>query len=365
MSHLSKREYIKYQLCFLKKYSDEFYKYDTEPYDKEVDDAKILKEVSATFPYEKVKFLETIQEQIIANLNRGMNPETTYQYLREKFKNQLDNIFSNNLYHFTSNLKYLLISLENKRLYPSNVNLDEYLGDRPSYAFNEQLKRHNKTVSDIKNRYKKLESELAEKNSFHSDLLKKHDLPIYSCFTEMPESSLPFHAHHYGFWGISFKKSILVDKLSFGRRIGASTGISPVLYQDNFNNGIEAILLRYVIEAKNDKVRSSYLEELLKIKPCLYDDFAPENFYSVYFEREWRYISREEPFDFELHDIESIFVSEEEWRTCNLIHNKGLTFKISDDLRKLTDFVVRNRIKVNTIPNQLFKEGGYSFYADE
>lgn len=341
------RIYLKYELCFLKLYS--VYKSNPEAgYHDEMVDKVVLDKIEESFPYESRDVLAGVQSKIRNNLKRGMTPEITYELIGKVFSKHLGNIFSNNLYHFTSDIKYLLVALNNKRIHPSTVSLNEYLNKDFSVENAFQDSDTLKNFQALKKSYAELKFEMNDPKNVPEDILAKYKLPIFSCFTEMPESSLPFHAHHYGFCGISFKKEAVLRKIHVQRYNGTGS-ISPVIYLDHGNSFIKQQLLGQVIT--NEAGRLTHLEELMKIKPIQYTDYEPTNYYSVYFEREWRYVSRTDPFKFEFSDIESIFVPKDFWEGNNFLRNDSFFAPVEGLANELSKLVHKNNIQVKTLDN--------------
>ena len=168
----------------------------------------------------------------------------------------------------------------------------------------------------------------------------------------MPESSLPFHAHHYGFFGISFKKNKLIEDTNFDRTVIGTHTLSPVMYLDPYFCDYQELLIEKMINNSSDiLVLRSSLEQLLLIKPIDDESLLPENYYSVYFEREWRYISSSQVFKFSIDSIESIFLPHEEYDEANILHPEKFIARPS--LKKIIEFATNNEIKVKTIKNEL------------
>jgi hypothetical protein len=137
----------------------------------------------------------------------------------------------------------------------------------------------------------------------------------------MPENSLSFHAHHYGFWGIAFNKEEIFGSDIISKYMDQRTqvnplhyGFYPVSYVNTYGNKGFEYLLRKVLEEKDPKSRGDFAFEVLKFKPIDLHRTSHENFYSTFFEREWRFISNKKPFTFEiLEHVDSIFVDAEKW----------------------------------------------------
>lgn len=343
------REYLKYKLAFIKKYADR----SEIKRGKQLTDKDILDQVHKQFTFASKEELEIIQSQIKEMIEAGLNPKVSYRFMKEKFNPQLVNIFSNNLYHFTSTAEYLESALRDRIIYPSFLNIYEYVDNNLKRRLKledndpfEETFREIQNDSDILKQKFKL-----QKNKTREDWQNK--MPFYSCFTEMPETSLPFHAHHYGFYGISFKKNnLLVDTVVDRSLIGSHT-ISPVLYVDpNFCNYQDLLLEKIINTTSKSTDRRDSLENLLRLKPIDDESLLPENFYSVYFEREWRYISSSRPFNFKIEDIEAIFLPHVAWESANTAHER--TLYRENRLKGIIDLVAEHNIKVLTIKNELW-----------
>ncbi|MDD4996802.1 MAG: abortive infection system antitoxin AbiGi family protein [Syntrophales bacterium] len=128
------------------------------------------------------------------------------------------------------------------------------------------------------------------------------ELPFVSCFTEIPVEAIEFHAEHYGAFGLAFKKSRLLDEERFQI-------IRPVAYLDACESSVIPLLIA-AIEDNWDHPgkRIRLLRDLFLTKPHNKLGFYPENAFSTYYEREWRYVSHLSWFRFEPTDIEFITV---------------------------------------------------------
>mgnify|MGYP005685014861 CR=1 FL=1 len=83
-----KREFLKYKLAFLKLYSD------NQDGKSNLSNGQILEKVQGQFLYVPKGNLEVIQADIQEMINKGLNPKSSFSYMRDKFSSQLTNIFS-------------------------------------------------------------------------------------------------------------------------------------------------------------------------------------------------------------------------------------------------------------------------------
>jgi hypothetical protein len=128
------------------------------------------------------------------------------------------------------------------------------------------------------------------------------ELPFVSCFTEIPIEAIEFHAEHYGFFGIAFRKSHLLD----GERFQI---VRPVAYLDACQSSVIPLLLAAIEKSWQDiETRMRLLRDLFLTKPHHKLGFYPENAFSTFYEREWRYVSYDSWFCFDPKDIEFITV---------------------------------------------------------
>ena len=319
----------------------------------------LLYHVRQNFPYEDEGVLKEIQDKLIMQMDEGLNPKKRYDELKAKFSSHLENISSSKLYHFTGSLEYLITALKREALYPSFIGHEEYFG----FNFKKFYLPYNlMDFNNIEEIELKIEQQKkACKESDWEDLpeiVKKSQLPIYSCFTEMPETSLPFHSHHYGFWGIAFNKGEIFGSDVISKHMDQRTqsnplhyGFYPVSYVDSYGNKAFEYLLRSFLEEIDFKVRGDYAFEVLKFKPISIHQTSHENFYSAYFEREWRYISNKKPFTFAiLEHVDSIFVDSLKW-------SEFIEFKKQNptslgkyrELKELYDLVTAFDLKVSLI----------------
>ncbi len=346
--------HLKYELCFLHKY----WTHSNGGLTPEQHNDYILYYVRQDFPYESEVLLRDIQSKIIEQISKGMNPKTRYQQLRSKFTKHVENISSANLYHFTGTLEYLVTALKRQALYPSFLGYEEYLGYKLKQFY---LPNNLAHFIDTEETELKLNQQMesCRKSDWAQvpQVVKNSKLPIYSCFTEMPESSIQFHAHHYGFFGLSFNKSTL-----FGNNLISKykdlqlqgnpnhSGFYPVSYVDIYGSKALQLLITAFLDEADQKAKGEIAFELLKFKPTKLHYTSHDDIYSVYFEREWRFISNHRPFEFSLDDIESVFVDALEWRAYLEFKQKfpELKYEVAH-LSELHDFCTTHKIKIEEI----------------
>lgn len=363
---------LKYELCFLYYYKRAYEQREVldindanlasenncslEEQIKKRDDV-IFKAVKKTFPYESDGSLRLIQEKILKNIKGGLNPSAAYKLIKNRFKDQLANISSSNLYHFTASAEYLLSALKNKVLHPTVVDFNEYFPNNKTY-FILTDKTAAVPLRKLQESLDVLKDELNNSTSPLEETITKNKLPIFSCFTEMPEASLSFHAHHYGFWGISFNKEQMLWRREWEVVSNMPHSLCPVLYVGTTDNLIEDMLKANIKKGEDELNNWASLKELLKIKPILMDNLSHETIFSTYFEREWRYISSLRPFSFEYKDIESIFVSKELWDYHNSLRKFPENYEGNNHLSEIVNIAEKNGIRVRTIENMLLHRSG-------
>ncbi len=338
---------LKYELCFLNFYRD------NKDCIGDIGNSSIASEaishVKHSFPYASWEELQIVHNKISRSISSGTNPGVTYNAIKEKFSDHLKNISSTCLYHFMADPNHLLLAIKNMSLRPTIINFEEYFDNNPNYMFADENEKEifSKLSDDIDLMKTQIQNGVKP-----NEVLSNVKVPVFSCFTEMPEINLPFHAHHYGFWGISFKKEKLLSRGHNPRFQFGESVLVPVSYIDTRSTNIPTMIVKNVIDQKDVLYRNSYLVDLLKLKPMESFDFHPDHFYSVYFEREWRYISSKKAFEFKYDDIESIFVPKSIWEDATALSE---SLSRNGTIDPLLNFLHENNLKVTPIDDHHLK----------
>ena len=270
---------------------------------------EILAKAHQAFPYYSLEDIKGIFNEVKSLAVQHLPLNQIYSFItKQKFRKSIQGIVSNVLLHFVHK-DFILSALENGFLAPSVINYNEYepihFGCPENQLFkNTQFSENIRECWEKSNGFLKSLKDTIGKGLQPEDrsLNTKIKLPFVSCFTEVPLKAIDFHAEHYGAFGIAFKKSHLLNEARFQT-------VRPVSYLDSCNSSVIPLLIA-ALEKNWDShdTRILLLKDLFLTKPHHKMGFDPENAFSTYYEREWRYVSEKTWFEFSSEDIDFVTV---------------------------------------------------------
>ena len=285
-------------------------------------------ELHRAFPYYELSFLETIVNDFYeAGLSLKQICALKRYLWNDEYQEETERIASPSLFHFLKK-EHLLSALKNKFIYPSILSIDEYMRAENRFANSilhgaehryEKMMTHWKGSAD---RLRLLRDGGEAKRKLNRFLATSSFLPAYNCFTELPSDSFKLHAEHYGAYGISFRKQTLLspDRHRVYRRVHGRPDLKtlrnvlPIHYCSASSSTSPWLLIEHLCRDDiSEELRRQVVSDLVLTKPIDESLLSPENIFSVIFEREWRYVSFEKVFDFDIKMLERVLVSKSDY----------------------------------------------------
>ncbi len=305
------------------------------------------------FPYYSAADLDNLftEFELHAQAHGRNEIKQLYEYYFSGiYRDQAEFISSSRLYHFLSK-RFLLTTLQKGFVYPSIADYEEFKCLFKLFQGNAQLEKEgvlqdidflkkwrgsNTELIDLRNRG-------ASETEVNDFLVNTAFVPAYSCFTELNSSHITMHANHYGSYGISFEKNDVVVKKRPNNTVEPKNYIRPIHYCDNTYVSTPWILLDRIRKNSIDRSeRMGLFADLLLIKPIHESLFHPEFVHSVMNEREWRYVSPERCFRFDLRDVHSVVISRSDYE-------KWLDDKVDTDVGALLSFCNSNDLAIEYV----------------